>query len=95
MKKIIAGLLFFFMLAGHTQADPVAISDDSPIAFTAQTLVYDAVKQTMTFETNVEVRRAHFFLECAVLTLYLKPAESASGSEPEALSPRDLDHIVA
>lgn len=85
-------------------ASPAEAADDLPIHITSDTMTYDTNKNVVVFQGNVEVERENFRLWSAILTLYLKSADTpadkarsgdAAAQGSSALESGDLDHIVA
>ncbi|MCH5277082.1 MAG: lipopolysaccharide transport periplasmic protein LptA [Desulfovibrionaceae bacterium] len=99
VSALLTGLVLSGLTTPAAQAAPKA-GKDLPIHIISDSMTYDTNANTVVFQGNVEVEREDFRLWSAVLTLYLKKADTPKGgtqknqAEPSP-DTGDLDHIVA
>ena len=92
--------LFLLCFAAAAQAAPLPGTQEKlPVDVTADGMVYDADKNTVVFQGNVEAVRGTFTMWSEKLTLFLKPSgqgrQGASVPGVGGMENNDLDRIVA
>lgn len=98
MKTCFLTLVLFSLCTVGAMAAPLPGADSNlPVDVTADTMVYNADKNTVVFQGRVEAVRGQFKMWSETLTLYLKSTGDA-GKEKRAspaMEGSDLDRIVA
>ncbi|WP_273524783.1 lipopolysaccharide transport periplasmic protein LptA [Mailhella massiliensis] len=99
MKKALLSLLIVAFCATCAAAAPMPGGDSNlPVDVTADTMVYNADKNTVVFQGKVEAVRGEFKMWSELLTLYLT-SKNDTGKEKNSAAPAmegsDLDRIVA
>ena len=98
MKTCFLTLVLFSLCTVGAMAAPLPGADSNlPVDVTADTMVYNADKNTVVFQGRVEAVRGQFKMWSETLTLYLKStgdAEKEKSASP-AMEGSDLDRIVA
>ena len=99
MKKFVLAILFTLYCAASAVAAPIpGAQEDLPVDVVADQMVYEADKNTVTFQGNVEAVRGEFTMWSDILTLYLKSSkegEKKPSTGVDALEDNDLERIVA
>lgn len=98
MKTCFLTLVLFSLCTVGAMAAPLPGADSNlPVDVTADTMVYNADKNTVVFQGRVEAVRGQFKMWSETLTLYLKSTGDAGKekSASPAMEGSDLDRIVA
>ncbi len=98
MKTCFLTLVLFLLCTVGAMAAPLPGADSNlPVDVTADTMVYNADKNTVVFQGRVEAVRGQFKMWSETLTLYLK--SNGNGDKEKNAAPAmegsDLDRIVA
>ncbi len=101
MKTAFAFLAFTLLLFSQASASPLPLSNDAPVDVSADNMIYNSDKNTVSFTGNVEAVRGEFKLWAESLTIYLKNSGRQQASSDDAASlaaamgSTDLERIVA
>ncbi len=99
MKKMVPVVLFILCRAFSLQAAPLLnAEDDLPVDVVADQMVYEADKNTVEFQGNVEAVRGEFTMWSEILTLYLRSAKEGEGNASAGVGTmenNELERIVA
>ena len=101
MKTLFAALALSVFFAAQAAAAPLPMSSEGPVDVTADSMVYNSDKNTVSFQGSVEAARGEFRLWADSLTIFLRGSgeksgdASSSSSLAAAMGGTDLDRIVA
>jgi lipopolysaccharide export system protein LptA len=98
MKTYFFAVLLQLCCLSAAFAAPLPVANDNvPVDVTADTMVYNADKNTVVFEGKVEALRGDFKMWSDILTLYLKSTKSSDDKKisPASMEGSNLDKIIA
>ena len=98
MKTFFAAIALSVFFAAQASAAPLPMSSEGPVDVTADSMVYNSDKNTVSFQGGVEATRGEFKLWADSLTIFLRGSGEKGGdasSLAAAMGSTDLDRIVA
>ena len=83
MKTLFAAIALSVFLTAQASAAPLPMSSDGPVDVTADSMVYNSDKNTVSFQGGVEATRGEFKLWADSLTIFLRGSGEKGGDVPD------------